>query len=283
MITTVLRNRGSRSARLLAEALGVGLATVGSVRHTRQDRYVINWGVGIAPQRLSQRELTWSNTPEAVTGCSDKISTFHRLSAAGVSHVEAAYARGGMADDGQFDELILDTVSQWLEQDGKIVVRHTVTGHSGAGIQIVRRGEDIPEAPLYTRYYKKQAEYRVHMFYGQPILIQQKRKQNGGVEDSLIRTRGNGWIFTVNNLSCDERGYRDELLQLAAAAGAGAVGANHCAVDILVKHNRDTDTGQQGMAIVEINSAPALEANSTLNAYVQAFRSKIAELNAQGY
>lgn len=269
MIVTVLRNRGSRSARALATALGAGLATADSRRSTRQDRYVINWGVSLAPQAFRQRGLTFSNVPGAVGTCANKLNTFEWLWSANVPCVGWSDGRHGQ----------LDVIRTWLAEDGKIVVRHTVTGHSGAGIQIVRSGEEIPAAPLYTRYYKKQAEYRVHMFYGQPILIQQKRKQNGGVEDSLIRTRGNGWIFTVNDLSCDARGYRDELVQLASA-GASAVGANHCAVDILVKHEAGVATGQQGMAIVEINSAPALEASSTLTAYVQAFQAK---LDAQSF
>ena len=152
-----------------------------------------------------------------------------------------------------------------------------MTGHSGAGIQIVRMGDAIPDAPLYTRYYKKQAEYRVHVCYGNAILIQQKRKRNGGVVDSLIRTHGNGWVFTVNDLSCDVRGYRQELINLALD-GARAVGANHCAVDILVKHERGTTEGQQGMVVCEINSGPAVEASSTLNAYTEAFRTVIANL-----
>ena len=276
MIVTVLRNRGSRSARLLATALGAGLATQDSRRSTRQDRFVINWGVSLAPQAFRQQELTWSNRPDAVVNCGNKRFTFVCLGIDGVPTLEWEVPAA--------DPSHMELVRQWLAEDGKIVVRHTVTGHSGAGIQILRnddvaRGEQIPNAPLYTRYYKKQAEYRVHMFYGQPILIQQKRKQNGGVEDNLIRTRDNGWIFTVNDLSCDTRGYREELVQLAAA-GANAVGAMHCAVDILVKHDSGTTAGQQGMAICEINSAPALEATSTLGAYVQAFRAKIAELGA---
>ena len=271
MIVTVLRNRGSRSARLLATALGAGLAEVGSERRTRQDRFVINWGVSLAPQAFRQQELTWSNGPDAVVNCGNKRFTFVCLGIDGVPTLEWEVPAA--------DPAHMELVRQWLAEDGKIVVRHTVTGHSGAGIQIVRTGEEIPAAPLYTRYYKKQAEYRVHMFYGQPILIQQKRKQNGGVEDNLVRTRGNGWIFTVNDLSCDTRGYREELVQLAAA-GASAVGAMHCAVDVLVKHDSGTNAGQQGMAICEINSAPALEATSTLGAYVQAFQAKIAELGA---
>jgi len=161
-----------------------------------------------------------------------------------------------------------EALNRWMREDGKIVVRHTVTGHSGAGLEIVRRGQPIPVAPLYTRYFRKHAEYRVHVCYGNVILIQQKRKENGADVDTLVRTRANGWVFTVQDLSCDTRNYRAELGVLALDA-ARAVGANHCAVDILVNHD------SMNKVVVEINSAPALEAESSLNAYVEAFRARM--------
>jgi len=267
-VVTVLRNAGSRSARRLAEALGVGLATSGRHRSTEADRFVINWGVSREQANFRQRRLSYSNTPEAVANCVNKVRTLRSLSGEGVPTIDWV-ANGDT-----------EKVRHWLVQDGKVVVRHTTTGHSGAGIQIVRRSEAIPDAPLYTRYFKKQAEYRVHVFYGQAILIQQKkrmneeRRQNG---DALVRTHANGWVFAVNDLACDAKHYRERLVELATRAAA-AVGANHCAVDILVKHPANRPMRDWDMVVCEINSAPALEADSTLNAYVEAFRTKLGEM-----
>lgn len=271
MIVTVLRNRASRSGRALANALGAGVAQVDSRRTCRGHRYVINWGVGAVPTAFTQRELTYSNTPNAVRTCANKLITLETLwQDNNAAYIEYA-TREGVGGIG--------LVQQWLEEDGKIVVRHSRTGHSGHGIEIVRRGTPIPNAPLYTRYFRKQAEYRLHVFYGRVILTQQKRRMNSErrpeetPNSELVRTHANGWCFTVNNLDCDTYTYRDRLNQLALSA-ANAVGANHCAVDILVNHERDNDA-----VVCEINSAPGIEAGSTLEAYTEAFRSKIEELS----
>lgn len=271
MLVTILSNRGSRSAANLNASLRnalpdvrIGRASPDSSRRCNTRRIVLNLGVGTAPAEFRQRELIYSNTPTAVRNCANKILTFDMLNANDVPRLE--YATGHM----------LELPPQWLEQDGKIVVRNTTTGHSGAGIQIVRRGTPIPEAPLYTRYFRKDAEYRVHVAFGEVILIQQKRKRDGAQqegEQALIRTHANGWVFTVNDLSCDIRNYRTNLVALALSA-ANAVGAGHCAVDILARHG-DVNNAVHNMIVCEINSCPALEANTTLSAYTQAFAAYI--------
>lgn len=283
-IVTVLRNAGSRSARRLAEALGVGLATSGRHRSTEADRFVINWGVSREQANFRQRRLTYSNEPASVANCADKILTFQKLREGNVPCLdwvtEEAIELATAVDGNPNDDLAL---KRWLEEDGKIVARMTTTGHSGRGIRIVRQEQPIPDAPLYTRYFRKQAEYRVHMFYGVAILIQQKKKMGDADERvlppnaSLVRTHANGWVFAVNDLACDAKHYRERLVELAIRAAA-AVGANHCAVDILVKHPANRPMRDWDMVVCEINSAPALEADSTLNAYVEAFRTKLGEM-----
>ena len=262
MIVTVLRNRASRSGRALADSLGVSPAYVNSQRRCRGTRYVINWGVSTAPEGLVQDTLIYSNFPAAVATCVNKVETLCRLSVMGIPTLE-------------WTDSSNPVLNSWLEEDGKFVARHTLTGHSGEGLQVVRKGSVIPIAPLYTRYFTKQAEYRVHVFYGRVILIQQKRRMRSdrraeGMDEShLIRTHGNGWAFTLDSLDCHQRGYTAQLEQLSLSA-ANAVGIEHGAVDVLVNHDKDN------LAVVcEINSAPSLEGESTLNAYTEAFLAKI--------
>jgi glutathione synthase/RimK-type ligase-like ATP-grasp enzyme len=273
MIITVLSRPGSVSAAnltaaLVARGINASRATSASVRRTRQDRVIINLGVSTAPARFEQRSVTYSNMPHAVVNCADKIRTLELLARADVPAIEWISENHIPPVGGAM---------QWLESDGKLVVRHTVTGHSGQGIQIVRRGEAIPDAPLYTRYFRKDAEYRVHVAFGNVILIQQKRKENGREQsdiERLVRTHAHGWKFCSADLACDDRGYRDALCDLALR-GATAVGANHCAVDVLVRHSDPCD-----LRIVEINSHPALRADSTLNAYTNAFEHWLRQHNA---
>lgn len=260
MIVTILHNPGSSSARnlqrsLLAAGINATRAIATSVRHCRSERRVINLGVSAEPTRFRQRRITMSNSSAGVANCCNKIATFNALLASGVPHL--AYT------------LRNEEAARWCVEDGKVVVRHTVTGHSGAGLEIVRQ-QPVPRAPLYTRYFRKQAEYRVHVAFGKVILVQQKKKCNGFADleapnKELVRTHGNGWVFSINDLASTERGYDEELKALAIDA-ANAVGCNHCAVDVLVNH----DTHQ--MAVCEINSCPALEADSALEAYTNAFR-----------
>lgn len=276
-VVTVLSRPGSVSAANLTEALqGRGInasrATSDSVRRTRGDRVIINLGVSTAPARFQQRSVTYSNSIRAVANCANKLDTFMALIEDDAPHV-GCWWRDIHPDLFPDD----NPLQSWLDTDGKIVVRHTVNGHSGQGIQIVRRGEAIPDAPLYTRYFRKDAEYRVHVAFGNVILIQQKRRENGREQNDierLVRTHAHGWKFCSADLACDDRNYRNDLCDIALRA-AVAVGANHCGVDILVKHGAPND-----LRVVEINSNVAMRADSTLNAYTNAFEHWLRQHNA---
>jgi hypothetical protein len=267
VIATVLRQQGhsNGSGAVLARALGIGHGGPDSTRRTRQDRFVINWGVTRYPEHWRQAAITFSNPCLAVSACVNKKDTIKTLQ-----------------DEEDVVPCVFGTdcklqAKRFIEDDGKVVVRTVLNGHSGAGIIICRDPNNIPDAPLYTRYFRKDAEYRVHVAYGNVILIQQKRRGedhdnlvNDDRDRALIRTNDNGWVFCISDLDCDTRNYRGLISDLAIRAAA-AVGINHGAVDILVKHRRAASDA----VVCEINTAPALRNPSTLNAYVQVFRERI--------
>lgn len=269
MRAIVLRQQGhsNGSGAALARALGIRSSGPETQRRARFDRYVINYGVS-APINWTQRRLTMSNSNTAIANAVDKRETLQLLGNANIPTLaftnETTRAKG------------------WLDEDGKIVIRNTVTGHSGAGIVIHREG-NIPRAPLYTRYFKKDVEYRVHIAFGNCILLQQKRRANDSDrtdrDNGLIRTNANGWVFSINGLDCDTRNYRASLVTLATSA-IQALGLAHGAVDILVKHKR---IGAPSMVVCEVNSAPALRNPSTLAAYVSAFQGELRRLGCDGF
>lgn len=272
IVTILTHHPGSGSAALLANALrGAGFtvstASANQQRSTRGHRVIINYGVSTNPMSFRQGSVTWSNTTRAVGNCADKIQTFSSLRTSDVPTLEFRLNRAPM---------VSGDVARWLEQDGKVVVRNVVNGHSGQGLEIIRTGNPLPQrAPLYTRYFRKDTEYRVHVAFGRVILIQQKRRENDRDQNDLerlVRTHANGWIFSIQDLSCDQRGYRDALCDIALRAAA-SVGANHCGVDILVRHGNPND-----LRVVELNSACAMRADSTLNAYTTAFSEWIRSL-----
>jgi len=260
MTALILTNRVSVAAQNLQTALHtrgvhVARATMNSRLRNLPQRRVINLGVSQPPPLL--RDSLFSNGPPHVPNCTDKRRTFFCLEHAHVPTLEWS--------------TLPEIAEGWLGQQGrKVVVRHDVSGHSGAGIEIVRLGEELPQAPLYTKYFKKRREFRVHVAFGSVIHVQQKRKMRGFdhvLDDRrLVRTHGNGWIFSVDVRTMD----MPKLHELALSA-ARAVVCNHCAVDIL-----EAADGTQ--VVCEINSAPGMEAPSVINAYAEAFARWLEEV-----
>jgi glutathione synthase/RimK-type ligase-like ATP-grasp enzyme len=132
----------------------------------------------------------------------------------------------------------------WLNE-GKTVFARTTGGQGGSGITIVRPGDSLPDKPLYTQYVKKRKEFRVHVYDGKAIDVQEKRKRNGG-ESSPIRSHGNGYVFCHNDVS------EPEGLRSLGAAAISAVGLPLGAVDIIYNEH------QGKLFVLEANSAPGL-------------------------
>lgn len=81
-----------------------------------------------------------------------------------------------------------------LYETSTIFCRTLLNAHSGKGIVIATKPEEVVDAPLYTVYVKKKAEFRIHFFMGQPFDIQIKRKKTDQPH-SLIRSNKNGYVF----------------------------------------------------------------------------------------
>ncbi len=161
-----------------------------------------------------------------------------------------------------------------------VFCRTLLNSHGGRGIVIARSPEELVNAPLYTKYFPKRVEYRVHVFKGKIIDIAQKRLVNQerraaieATRNQLIRNLENGWIYARAGLEISEDVKQAcikacNLLQLD-------FGAVDCAVD---------DEGKY--VIFEVNTAPGLE-GTTLTSYANAIKAYIAEkqqkLNAQSF
>lgn len=236
---------GSVSAKALAEGIGIKrLKHQGSRWRQRAGDKVINWGCGSA---LPYTNVI--NAPEAVSKASNKRLSFEVMAEAGVSiprfTTDAAEALGWGTD---------------------IVCRHKLTGHSGEGIEIVEAGGEVPAAPLYVEYIKKQQEYRVHvgLMPDTPyqIIDQQRKARNRAVEDGdvnwKIRNHSNGFIFMREGVDLGP-------VALATAGNAiEALGLNFGAVDLIYNEHRDA------YYVLEVNTAPGLT-GTTLERYIEWF------------
>lgn len=241
---------GSESAKALRAKLSAKLGRRillvkpdGRFKPRRSDK-VINWGSSTLPKwDFAKPDL---NFPTQIALAANKLLTLTRLHEAEIPVPEFTTNR--------------EEAQQWLADSSTVVVRHTLTGHSGQGIEIVTEGE-VPVAPLYTKYKKKRAEYRVHVFGGQVIDTVQKKKRNAEERPSnfstFIRSHATGWVFCRDGITnCPTRN--------ATAMGAvTALSLDFGAVDIIYNEHENK------YYVLEVNTAPGLE-GTTLDKYVEA-------------
>lgn len=234
----------SGSARALSKALGIKKFKENSPLHVRMNRFTLNWGNPRTPIWNSSR---WLNTPNSVRIAADKLESFRALSRAQVSAPEWTTDRA--------------IAIGWLTGGSTVVARTVLNGSGGVGIHLAENAQDrLVEAPLYVKYIKKLHEYRVHVFKGEVIDTQIKKKKQGVErEGTRIRNLANGYIFAREGIVPDER--RDTL----AVSAVAALGLDFGAVDLV--YNRHSDA----YYVLEVNTAPGLE-GTTLTNYVNAIR-----------
>jgi glutathione synthase/RimK-type ligase-like ATP-grasp enzyme len=147
----------------------------------------------------------------------------------------------------------------WLADDGVIVCRTLLRSSEGKGIVMAETPEQVVQAPLYTRYLKKKLEFRVHVFNGVVIDVQQKKRKSDydGQRDTRIRNLANGYVFCRGNLN-EPTDLREQALAAVASLGY-TIGA----VDIVYNehHNR--------VVVLEVNASPGLT-GTTLQRYTDA-------------
>lgn len=227
----------SKSAKDLAETLGC-LRT--QMPPTGYD--IINWGSG---------SITGLNNSLAVSNAVNKIRTFDCLARASVRTPDWTTNK--------------DVAKSWITTTNDTVFcRTTTNGHSGQGIVIAKTVLDLVNAPLYTKFIDKDAEFRIHVFDGRVIDQRQKIKASDGrpITSNYINTHNNGYVFQHTSAPVD--------CHTQAIAAVKALGLDFGAVDVVYKK----DTPSSGKAyVLEVNTAPGLT-GSTITAYANAIRSR---------
>lgn len=150
---------------------------------------------------------------------------------------------------------------QLASLDSEIIFARTlVNSTNGRGIVEFNLSDPVPSAPLYTSYIPKKAEYRVHVFNGEVIDIQQKRKSRSfdkELRDSRIRNVNNGYVYCRDGINPP-----DGIANLAIAA-VNACEYQYGAVDIIYNEKRNQ------CYVLEVNSRPGLM-GTTLDKYTDA-------------
>jgi len=234
--------KGSKSAKALAHALGAKRIKLENSRFKPRDwKTVVNWGSTQCPHECL-------NDPVSVIQASNKLLTFENLKLGGVSTPEWTTSH--------------EIASIWLKEGHTVVCRHTLVGSSGQGIELVSGSEnELPEAPLYTKYTKKKDEFRVHVFDGKVIDVQRKMRKKDLPDEQIdwkIRNLAGGFIFGREGINPD-----DSVLKESVKA-VSSLGLTFGAADVGF-HD------ETGAKVYEVNTAPGLQ-GSTVDAYAEAIK-----------
>ena len=247
---------GSASAKALREGLSSSLNRRvkmvhpdGRFKPKRGDK-VINWGNSTIPNWHFTPGVDL-NHPQNISIAANKRTAFEHFvgyNTANESHIAIPRWTTNR-----------DEAQTWLNNGSTIVVRNILNGHSGRGIEIVQEGT-LQQAPLFVEYKKKRFEYRVHVFKGEVIDTQQKRKRNADERpdtfNSFVRNHDNGWVYCRDDIATDI--FRDALAIIAVQALALDFGAADIIYNQLENQNY----------VLEVNTAPGLE-GTTLEKYVE--------------
>ncbi len=170
-----------------------------------------------------------------------------------------------------------EIAQEWSNAGFSVVERHLLRGMAGAGIVVRETKRYVPkgialipvikEAPLYTKYQKSQAEYRIHLRTdddGEGYAFDAQRKvaaKGREIKDWKVRTHANGFIYQREGVEVPE------CVMQAAKECFNVSGLDFGAMDIL--HNRHRNKGY----VLECNTAPGLE-GATVASYARALRGK---------
>jgi glutathione synthase/RimK-type ligase-like ATP-grasp enzyme len=193
------------------------------------------------------------NKPHAIALASNKLHTFSELICKGFNDLPKFTTELHDAED-------------WINNGYTVYCRTKLMGHSGNGIVIANTINQLVDAPLYTVATKHKHEYRVHVFRGEVIDIQMKRKRNGAQGGTGIRNHSNGWVYTRAEIAPPE-----ELL-LSSLSAVKLLSLDFGAVDI---GHRLIDNK---FFVFEVNTAPGLE-GITLDNYAKAIYNYYRSIN----
>ncbi len=140
----------------------------------------------------------------------------------------------------------------------EIVARLLIDSSEGKGIQICKKGDPLPNAPLYTEYIPKKKEFRVHVWNNEVIDTQEKRRRRGNEDQEFqVRNTANGYVFCRDNVNPPTDCHP------VALGAVAALGRSYGAVDIIWNEKRNTSY------VLEVNSRPGME-GTTVKKYADA-------------
>jgi hypothetical protein len=205
-----------------------------------------------ATQRESLRVVRWGstegedseivcNTANAVALAANKLESLRTMKEAGVNVP-------------RFSTSPMDF------GEGAIIFGRNCSHRGGRDIRVLHEYHtEAIYSDFFTEYIPCETEFRLHIFGGELIAAQVKKYEGEGEEDDVrIRNHANGYVFVPFVHSLPHRRRID-----AAAAAIASLGLHFGAVDML---------GDDSSTVLEVNTAPGLSSERTLEAYAEAIR-----------
>ena len=249
---------GSNSARELKDVFtshrALRVRADGRYRPFR-NHVILNWGSSTVPnwwggiQNVAAQVI---NKPAAVEVASNKLLAFQKMLEGDVVIPEFTTSSS--------------TAIEWVNSGCIVVARKLLRASEGRGIVIIEKERDaaditiIENAPLYVKYIKKQDEYRVHVFDGEVIDVQQKKKRMDIPNEDInykVRNMAGGFIFAREDIEPPEQ------VLAEAKKAVAALGLTFGAVDMLMNNHYNK------AYVIEVNTSPGLT-GSTIESYKNA-------------
>ena len=226
-------NNNSESGIKLKNALGIRLISHNNSLFKGDNKtLVFNWGCSDLPREVRKCEVI--NNENAVALAVNKLRALEAMVDSDVNCVPFTTNR----------QVVIDALRNRNEV---VYCRTHLTGHDGAGIVVVRNGDMVPEAKLYTFKVHSENEYRITVCNGRVVCRQRKVRLDTrpatGYNDE-IKTTGGGYGFKWVT-----RGIPPAVEEEALKA-----------IDALELHYGGVDVIWEGRSafVLEVNTAPQL-------------------------
>jgi glutathione synthase/RimK-type ligase-like ATP-grasp enzyme len=240
----------SKSAKNLCKNLKIKrIKQENSKYRGKKNNYIINWGANDLPAEVFKSTIL--NKLDDVARNTNKLTFFN--------HQEAAENKAELL---KWTNDVKDVI-EWLKEGKEVIGRTLLRSHSGKGIVEINENnlQEHLKCPLFTQYFKKKDEYRVHIFQGEVINVQRKAlkyKKEGEEPNFRVRNREAGFIYQIHDINPPDCVIEQALLSFDNS------NLDFGAVDVLYNER------YKKAVVCEINTAPGLEGN-TLDVYTKKF------------